>query len=139
MYKLLIVDDEEIEREGMVEFIPWEKYGIEIMGTAWNGIEALGKIRDERPDIILTDIKMPVMNGIELIKETRKIYPDVEMIVLSGYGEYEFTSQAMREGVKYYILKPCDEEKVTEIIEKVKEDIEKSVRAKKKKKNTAQL
>lgn len=119
MYRLLIVDDEKVEREGMAQFVPWEKYDTELIGTAWNGIEALEMIRKSRPDIVLTDIKMPVMNGIELIKEAKKIYPDMEFVVLSGYGEYEFTSKAMEEGVRYYILKPFDEEKIAEVLEKV--------------------
>ncbi len=123
MYKLLIVDDEDIEREGMAQFIPWENYEIQLAGTAWNGVEGFQKIQAEEPDIVLTDIKMPVMDGIELIKKTKESFPDIEFIVLSGYGEYEFTSQAMEEGVRYYILKPCDEEKIVEVLSKVKQSI----------------
>ena len=123
MYKLLIVDDEEIEREGMAQFIPWEKYQVELAGTAWNGLEGYEKVKSLKPDIVLTDIKMPVMNGIEFIKKVRKELPDIEFIVLSGYGEYEFTSQAMEEGIRHYILKPCDEEKIAEVIDKVKHKI----------------
>lgn len=124
MYKLLIVDDEEFEREGMAQLINWGKYDIEIAGTAWNGVEAFRKTEILHPDIILTDIKMPVMNGIELIRKVHEKYPDIEFAVLSGYGEYEFTSQAMEEGVKHYILKPCDEAKVVEVIAKVKRDVD---------------
>ncbi|MGN1141576.1 MAG: response regulator [Oliverpabstia sp.] len=123
MYRLLIVDDEEIEREGMTNFISWAEYDIELAGTAWNGVEGYQKIQTEKPDIVITDIKMPVMNGIELIHKTRENFPEIIFIVLSGYGEYEFMSQAMREGVKYYVLKPCDEKKIIEVIEKVKEEI----------------
>lgn len=124
MYKLLIVDDEEFEREGMAQLIDWGKYDIEMAGTAWNGVDALRKMEELRPDIILTDVKMPVMNGIELIRKVKEKYPDIEFAVISGYGEYEFTSQAMEEGVKHYILKPCDEEKVVEVIGKVKRDVD---------------
>lgn len=119
-YKLLIVDDEELEREGMAKFIPWEDYGIELVDTAWNGVEGLEKIRKYHPDIVLTDIMMPGMNGIELIRQAKKEFPEIEFVVLSGYGEYEYTSQAMEEGVRHYILKPCDEEKILKIIDKVK-------------------
>lgn len=124
MYKLLIVDDEEIEREGMAQFIPWKDYEVELAGTAWNGVEALEKIETLLPDIVLTDIKMPVMNGIELIRRVRRDFPDIEFIVLSGYGEYEFTSQAMEEGVRHYILKPCDEVQIAGALEKVKKEIQ---------------
>lgn len=123
MYRLLIVDDEELEREGMAEFIPWEEYDIELVGTAWNGVEGLEKIKKFQPDIVITDIKMPVMDGIELIRKAKWLYPDIAFIVLSGYGEYEYTSQAMEEGVRHYILKPCDEEKIVKIMEKVKQSI----------------
>lgn len=135
MYRLLIVDDEEVEREGMAQFIPWSDYGIELVGTAWNGVEGFEKIRELRPDIVLTDIKMPVMNGIELIRKTRQDFPEIKFIVLSGYGEYEYTSQAMEEGVRHYILKPCDEEKIVEVLEKVKHIIEEN---REQKKQTAQ-
>ena len=124
MYKLLIVDDEEIERNGMANLIPWRSYDVQLVGTAWNGTDGYKKIEDLHPDLVLTDIKMPAMNGIELIKKTRNKFPDVEFIVLSGYGEYEFTSQAMEEGVRHYILKPCDEVKIVEVLNKVKTEID---------------
>ena len=123
VYKLLIVDDEEVEREGMARFIPWGDYGIELVDTAWNGVEGIEKVRKYRPDIVMTDIKMPVMDGIELIRRTKCEFPDMEFIVLSGYGEYEYTSQAMEEGVRHYILKPCDEEKIVKILDKVRESV----------------
>lgn len=124
MYRLLIVDDEDFEREGMAQLIDWKQYGIEMVGTAWNGVDAFQKIKELHPDMILTDIKMPVMNGIELIRKVREVYPLIEFAVLSGYGEYEYTSQAMEQGVRHYILKPCDEDKVVEAINKVKKDLD---------------
>lgn len=132
MYRLLIVDDEELEREEMARLIPWGKYDIDLVDTAWNGVEGLEKIRKYQPDIIMTDIKMPVMDGIELIRRAKRICPDIVFIVLSGYGEYEYTSQAMEEGVRHYILKPCDEEKIAEILEKVRNFIEERDAQKKK-------
>ena len=119
MYRLLIVDDEKNEREGMANFIDWGKYGIEMVGTARNGQEAIERIERVRPDIVLTDIKMPVMDGIELIKEAKKRWNNITFAVLSGYGEYEYTSRAMREGVKYYILKPCSEAQIAEVIKDI--------------------
>ncbi len=123
MYKLMIVDDEEIEREGMAAFIPWENYGIELAGTAWNGVEGLEKLEQLRPDIVLVDVKMPVMDGIEMIRRARQTYPDIVFVVLSGYGDYEFTSRAMEEGVRHYLLKPCDEGKIVAVLEKVKAEL----------------
>lgn len=131
MYKLLIVDDEKIEREGMAELIPWESYGIEVVGTAWNGQDGYEKAQKFHPDIVMTDIKMPVMDGLELIRRLKEELPDTQVIVLSGYGEYEYTSQAMELGVKYYILKPCGEERMLPVVEKVKEEIQKKQHEKK--------
>lgn len=119
MDKLLIVDDERLEREGMRNFIPWQDYGVEVVGTAKNGVDGLQKIESLGPDIVLVDVKMPVMNGIEMIRQAQKNFPNIAYIVLSGYGEYEFTSQAMELGVRHYLLKPCDETKITDIIQKV--------------------
>ena len=89
MYKLLIVDDEDFEREGIARLINWTQYGIEMVGTAWNGLDGIEKAKRLRPDIVLTDIKMPVMNGIEMIRTLREDFPEMEFAVLSGYGEYD--------------------------------------------------
>lgn len=124
MDKLLIVDDEEIEREGIAGLIDWSQYGIEMVGTAWNGLDGLEKMEQLRPDIVLADIKMPGMDGLEMIRQARPRYPDTIFVILSGYGEYEFTSQAMQEGIRHYILKPCDEEKITAVLRKVQDELE---------------
>lgn len=118
MYTLLIVDDEEIEREGMAQFIPWDTYEMKVVGTARNGAEGLEKIAKYKPDLAIVDIKMPVMNGIEMIRKAKEQYPDMTFVVLSGYGDYEFTSQAMELGVRHYILKPCDEGKMIPVLNK---------------------
>lgn len=124
MYTLLLVDDEDIEREGMAELTPWESCGVRLVGTAWNGVEGCEKIATLRPDIVITDIKMPVMDGIGLIRKGRELSEDTVYVVLSGYGEYEFTSQAMELGVRHYILKPCDEEKILSVLEKVTRELD---------------
>lgn len=124
LYTLLIVDDEEIEREGMAQFIPWDTYGMKVVGTARNGAEGLEKIAKYKPDLAIVDIKMPVMNGIEMIRKAKKQYPDMTFVVLSGYGDYEFTSQAMELGVRHYILKPCDEAKMIPVLNKAFAELE---------------
>jgi uncharacterized transcriptional regulatory protein yesN len=120
----LIVDDEEIEHEGMAQFIPWDTYGMKVVGTARNGVEGLEKIAKYKPDLAIVDIKMPVMNGIEMIRKAKKQYPDMTFVVLSGYGDYEFTSQAMELGVRHYILKPCDEAKMIPVLNKAIAEME---------------
>lgn len=124
MYTLLIVDDEEIEREGMAQFIPWDSYEIKVVSTARNGAEGLEKIAKFRPDLAIVDIKMPVMNGIEMIRQAKEQYPDMTFVVLSGYGDYEFTSQAMELGVRHYILKPRDESKMIPVLNKAFAELE---------------
>ena len=124
MYTLLIVDDEEIEREGMAQFIPWDSYEIKVVSTARNGAEGLEKIAKFRPDLAIVDIKMPVMNGLEMIRQAKEQYPDMTFVVLSGYGDYEFTSQAMELGVRHYILKPCDESKMIPVLNKAFAELE---------------
>ena len=124
MYTRLIVDDEEIEREGMAQFIPWDSYEIKVVSTARNGAEGLEKIAKFRPDLAIVDIKMPVMNGIEMIRQAKEQYPDMTFVVLSGYGDYEFTSQAMELGVRHYILKPCDESKMIPVLNKAFAELE---------------
>ena len=124
MYTLLIVDDEEIEREGMAQFIPWDSYEIKVVSTARNGAEGLEKIAKFGHDLAIVDIKMPVMNGIEMIRQAKEQYPDMTFVVLSGYGDYEFTSQAMELGVRHYILKPCDESKMIPVLNKAFAELE---------------
>lgn len=124
MHTLLIVDDEEIEREDMAQFIPWDSYEMKVVGTARNDAEDLEKIAKYKPDLAIVDIKMPVMNGIEMIRKAKEQYPDMTFVVLSGYGDYEFTSQAMELGVRHYILKPCDEGKMIPVLDKAIAELE---------------
>lgn len=124
MYKMIVIDDEDIERECLASLIPWKDYGIEVADTAWNGIEGLEKIRALKPEIVITDIKMPVMSGIELIRKAKAEFPQIVFAVLSGYGEYEYTSQAMELGVRHYLLKPCKEEQIIKMAQKVRAELD---------------
>lgn len=124
MYTLLIVDDEKIEREGMARLIPWNTYDIRLVDTACNGAEGLQKVGQLHPDLAIVDIKMPVMSGIEMLRQAVAQYPDTAYVVLSGYGDYEFTSQAMELGVRHYILKPCDESKIIPVLQRAAAELE---------------
>ena len=97
---------------------------MKVAGTARNGAEGLEKIAKYKPDLAIVDIKMPVMNGIEMIRKAKEQYPDMTFVVLSGYGDYEFTSQAMELGVRHYILKPCDEAKMIPVLDKAIAELE---------------
>ncbi|MEK3737931.1 MULTISPECIES: response regulator transcription factor [Paenibacillus] len=119
MYKVLLVDDEELVVQGISSLIPWENNGFQLLEPAYNGVEALERFRREPADIVITDIRMPLMDGLSLIRELKEESPYTEYIVLSGYGEYDYTSKAMAQGVKHYLLKPSNETKILEVLHKV--------------------
>lgn len=98
MLKLLIADDERIIRETIFNIIDWKKHDIEVIGLCKNGIEAYDMILDESPDIVLTDIRMPGMGGLELIRKIRQTDLQIQFIILSGYGEFEYAKEAMSYG-----------------------------------------
>jgi two-component system response regulator YesN len=122
MLKLLIADDEKAIRETISSLIDWKSLDIELIGTAKNGIESYNMILDQYPDIVLTDIKMPGLSGLDLIQKMYEINKDTQFIILSGYNEFEYAKTAMQYGVKHYLLKPCSEEQIIESIQKIKED-----------------
>lgn len=105
MIKILIVDDEKIERNGIKFLLKQMNLELEIF-EAVNGLKALDVLKEEKIDILLTDIKMPFMDGIELIQEVVKSWKDIKIIIFSGYGEFEYARMAMKSGVSNYILKP---------------------------------
>ena len=113
--RVLIVDDERIEREGMRYLID-AYFRFETMEAA-NGKAALRILEQTRADILLTDIKMPIMDGLELIREVHVRFPETEIIVFSAYGEFEYARQAMQYGVDSYLLKPVDIEEFKQTVE----------------------
>lgn len=124
MTKVLIVDDEVLVRVGIKSSIAWQEYGFELVGEASNGIDALEIIREQNPDILITDIKMPKMDDIELLKELEKAGSPIQSVVLSFYNEFEYVREAMKHGAKDYILKLSMEPKeLLEILLKIKENL----------------
>ncbi|RCW67014.1 response regulator transcription factor [Saliterribacillus persicus] len=126
MYKVLLVDDERIILEGISAIVNWNELDVELSGTARNGIEAFSFIQDNKPDIVITDITMPGLDGIGLVAKASEAYPDIKWIFISGFSEFEYAQQAMRFGVRHYLLKPCNEtaisEAVTEIVSELREE-----------------
>ena len=116
MLKMIIVDDEKIIRETIHSLIDWNSLGIDVAAVCKDGIEAFDCILDEYPDIVMTDIKMPGLSGLDLIEKVRAAQLNTEFIILSGYGEFEFARTAMRYGVKHYLLKPSNETEITQVI-----------------------
>lgn len=123
MHKVLLVDDERIIREGIRDAIRWEEHGFSCVGAVSNGIDAFEMIKKDPPDVVITDIKMPILSGLELIEMVRKKYPEIKFAVLSGYSEFELANRAMRYGVKHYLLKPVSEKKLIEVLEEIKDEI----------------
>ena len=122
MLKMIIADDERVIRETISQMLDWESLGIELIGVCKNGIEVYNMILDESPDIVMTDIRMPGLSGLEVVREIAQTNQQIQFIFLSGYEEFEYAREAMKYGVKYYLLKPCSESKMTEAICQAKED-----------------
>lgn len=106
MYKVLIVDDEMLIRQGIRHILNWEQYGFQIVGEAPNGKEALGLIETLHPHIVLTDIVMPIMDGEELARVIKQRWPEIEVIILSSFSEFDYVRSTFQSGVSDYILKP---------------------------------
>lgn len=116
MYKVLVVDDEKFVRQNVVNSIEWDKLDLQIIAQAVNGQDALTKIEQYLPNIIITDIKMPLVDGIQLIKLVKPKYPNIYFIILSGYDDFIFTKEAIKLGVNNYIRKPIEEEELKETL-----------------------
>ncbi|WP_379187032.1 response regulator transcription factor [Paenibacillus solisilvae] len=124
MYNVLIVDDEPWIVESLRGTLDWGALGFEIVGEAGNGIEAMERIRELRPDVVFIDIRMPGMNGIELIKHISEQELPVQCIMASGYAEFEYARQAMQYGAAGYCLKPYDADEITALLAKAGSRIE---------------
>lgn len=126
LLKLMIVDDEQLILEGLKVIVEWEELGVTIIGTANNGKEALEFVVNHEVDIVMTDIRMPEMNGLELIKNIREKRPDIRCILLTGYQEFEYAREALRYGAAAYLLKPIDEDELCELIKDIGKNYEKN-------------
>ncbi|MDO5423468.1 MAG: response regulator [Eubacteriales bacterium] len=122
MMRLMIVDDEEIIREALAEMIDYEALGYTLIAAAKNGMEAYDLICDEYPDVVITDIRMPGLDGLGLIERAMKADARITFILLSGYNEFEYAKQAMRYGVRYYLLKPTDKNELIEVLQDVRQE-----------------
>lgn len=117
--KVLLVDDEMITLKMLKSIIPWEKLGLELMDTADDGEEAYRKVLQEMPDIIISDIRMKNMDGLEFVKKVREISENVKIILMSGYADFDYVKEAIRYGCSNYILKPVDEQELEQSLCKV--------------------
>ncbi len=121
--KVLIADDEENIRDGLKAAVDWESCGYEICGEAGNGMDALEMALVLQPDLIIADIRMSGMDGLQMVKKLRELDGKSRIIVLSGYSEFQYAKQSIELGVEAYLLKPIDEEELTTQITRVKNSI----------------
>lgn len=125
MIKVFLVEDEYAIREGIKKSVNWEQSGFTLVGEAGDGEVAFPKILKSKPDILITDIRMPFMDGLELSKLVKKELPDIRIIVLSGYDDFNYAKEAISIGVEEYILKPVSGENLMKELDKVAEEIRK--------------
>ena len=121
MIRVIVADDEYKVCQLICQLINWEELGMQLVGTASNGMEALQMIDAEQPDLVLTDIRMPGYDGMELLKRARQIKPNMELIIISGYSHFEYAQTAIRYGVSDYILKPINKETLNATLQKVRQ------------------
>lgn len=120
LYKVLIVEDELIIRKGLIFSFNWDELGCTVVGEAENGQEGLEKIAELKPDIVIADINLPIINGISMIGKTIDEY-QYSAIIVSGYSEFEYAKTAMKYGVTEYLLKPLNHDELSEAIKKAVE------------------
>ncbi len=116
MYKVLIVDDEKMIRMGIKKVIPWPELGVGKVYTAGSAREALELLGEHRPEILITDIRMSEMSGLELIEAAKEISPKLRVLVLTGYDSFEYARQSLRLKVQDFFLKPVEESDLSRAI-----------------------
>ena len=120
MYRVVLVDDEPWTLIGIMNTVDWEAEGFEIVAKETNPVQAFNSICEQRPDIVFTDIKMPGMTGLELIRKIRDENIHSEIIIISGFADFNYAQEAIRQGAFDYCLKPIEEEKLMQILQKLK-------------------
>ncbi len=124
MYRVMLIDDEESARKLMRASINWESLDMEVVGEAASGIEAINVIDDMKPDIAFVDISMPFMNGIEFTEVATKRYPNLIIIIMTAFDQFEYARKCVSLPVFEYMLKPIIRSEVTEVLEKVKKKLD---------------
>ena len=127
-YTIIVADDEEELRRALIDKVNWESVGFKVIGEAENGIEALELVEKLNPDLLLTDIKMPFVSGIELARQVREVHPSTQIAFLSGYDDFSYAQQAIQYNIVSYILKPISAMELTEELKKIKEKIDEQFR-----------
>ncbi len=130
LYRIILVDDEEEVRKSIIRKIDWEEAGFFVAGDAENGEDALEKIEALEPDVVLTDIRMPYMDGLTLAERIRQKYPSMKIVIFSGFDDFEYAKQAIKLNVTEYILKPVNVEELTAILKRIKVNLDQEIEQK---------
>ncbi|WP_029192261.1 response regulator [Paenibacillus harenae] len=124
MYKVLLADDEKLDLDGMRTFIPWADLGMEVVDGVMNGFDALKVLETEKIDILVTDVRMPHMSGLELAKRALEKRKDMKIIFISGYQDFSYAKQALSLNAVNYVLKPMDDQELIDTLTKVRQDLD---------------
>ncbi|GCE15486.1 response regulator transcription factor [Tengunoibacter tsumagoiensis] len=119
MFKVLLVDDEDLDLHGMEQFVPWSCYRMEVLAAVKSGYEALQVIKQHHIDLLVTDIRMPGMSGLELARQIRTLQPSLKIIFVSGYQDFQYARQAITLHANGYVLKPIDDDELFQEISNV--------------------
>lgn len=128
MLKVLIVDDEPSIRARLRKMIPWDDLGLIVAGEASDGEEGYDLALSLKPNIIITDIRMPVYSGLELVGKVKNVVSDIKFIIISGYNDFNYAKTALKFGVKDYLLKPVDEKELTALLSRIKDETEQELK-----------
>lgn len=128
MYTIIVADDEEEIRRALIRRVDWESVGFSVIGEAENGVEALELVEKLNPDLLLTDIRMPFISGIELARQVREVRPATQIAFLSGHDDFSYAQQAIQYNIISYLLKPISAMELTEELRKMKEKIDEQFR-----------
>ena len=126
-YSVLLVDDEEDVIQIIMKKMDWESMGFQVAGYAHNGVEALEMAEELQPDVVMTDIKMPYMDGLTLSRKLKELYRTVKIIIFSGFDEFEYAKEAIQIEVEEYILKPIDAGNLKEVFDRIREKIDREM------------
>ncbi|CAM3646933.1 response regulator [Cohnella lubricantis] len=124
MYRLILADDEVDVREGVLHEIDWQQCGFEVVDRAENGREALEMAERWQPDVLVTDIRMPFMDGLELAEHVRRMLPGTKIIILTGYDEFEYARKSIQLGIEEFVIKPFSSQELLQALNKVKEELD---------------
>lgn len=130
LYSVMLVDDEEAVRQAIAKKLDWNEIGFQVIATAENGEEALELAEKLRPDVVMTDIKMPFMDGLTFCNRLKESQKNIKIIIFSGFDEFEYAQEAIKLEVEEYILKPVDSEELRSVFVKLKEELDAEINAK---------